>query len=94
MKRTNNWMGKGQTLIVKFLTPGEPEKEAEHIRTVLGQHVVIDTAPLFPGETSGELACLYTVNLAGDTQVENVIETLTADPEVEYAHLPESRSLL
>ncbi len=87
-------MNQEHTLIVKFQSPGEPETEAEHIRKVLGQQAVVDTAQLFPGETSEDLACLYTVNLAEDIQVENAIDKLMLDTEVEYAHTPQSRKLM
>ena len=84
-------MNQEHTLIVKFQSPGEPEREAEHIRKVLGQQAVVETAKLFPGETSEELACLYTVNLAENIQVENAVYKLMSDAEVEYAHTPQLR---
>lgn len=84
-------MKRNPNLIVKFCGSGDPSVRMEKLRMVLGQYDVDDVGQLFPDEVEEELAALYTVNLAEETQVESAKQTLMEDEDVEYAHVPQAR---
>ncbi len=87
-------MQQGHTLIVKFHSFSDISCQTGHLRKLLGNHGIVDADQLFPDETEGDLACLYTVNLAREAKIEAAINSLMTDKKIEYAHVPQERRLV
>jgi len=77
--------------IVKFRSASSPvQAKTARIESLLGG-VFRRAAQLFPGETEEELATVYEVELDVTGPVSEVLDSLSAADDIEYAHEPEPR---
>ncbi len=79
-------------LMVKFARSGDPAKQQEKIRRLVGENSVRNADQLFPDDSDDELATLFEVVLSEGASLDQAKASLDGDDDVEYAHEPVERS--
>jgi hypothetical protein len=87
-------MTQANTIIVKLRDGKNAATQSRKIRNLVGNDLVRDARPLFPGEEEEKLASLYEVILKKNASVERALASLNEAHEVEYAHTPQERQPL
>ena len=79
-------------VIVKFRHMAEQKKRCTQLCEWVGPEFA-GAEPLFPDETEPELGSLFQVTLSSAAKVPVILESLSVEKDVEYAHEPATRSL-
>ncbi len=77
-------------IIVKFKTQANQLASIKRLNELVGQ-AVDKVEPIFPGDESEDLACLFEVQLHEDAGAKELLSELEDLDEIEYAHEPSER---
>jgi len=83
-------MGTSPVVIVKFHKMRNPAEQRSSIHKLVGGDCSQVDA-LFPDSDEPQLATMFELRLKDDASVKQVLDKLSRDDEIEYAHEPEER---
>ncbi len=83
-------MSSQPTIMVKFVDCRDLSERQRQIQKWVGNDL-LDASPLFPDADDAELSTLFEIRLKDGSERELIIERLSQQDEVQYAHRPAER---